>query len=303
MSRQIMSDTTHLRDDTAAIKQETSEILEEIARLRAQLPNGQVTLPLPTQDRDLMLARYLDDLTSYAETVCWTEVNDNDMDLYEEPSPTRHRFKSLHGSMNAPNVRKPSIASNSSDVSNSVSDLPLKEHVSQITTTESSAPSHESAETDPFASTHKLDEVTTSDPPSNGSTGATAQESPQIGQGSIQRSELTEPEASKLPPRQPSHSEQGIYSFEIREQARSTPTRKVHVTSASTSKESTKHMITEHITPSIISLTKPQAWTNSGPVQHSRGLLAWHQNKVTKEFVSDADAFRTNPVNDSVSLW
>jgi hypothetical protein len=64
MSKQIMNDTTHLRDDTAAIRQETSGILEEIARLRAQLPNGEVTLPPLNRDRDLMLARYLDDLTS-----------------------------------------------------------------------------------------------------------------------------------------------------------------------------------------------------------------------------------------------
>jgi hypothetical protein len=298
MSKQIMSDTTHLRDDTAAIKQETSEILEEIARLRAQLPSGQVTLPLLNRDRDVMLARYLDDLTSYAETVCWSEVNDNGMDLYDEPSPTRHEFKSPYGSMNAPVVRNPSIVSTSSHVPNSVSDLPLKEHVSQITTTESTALSLESAKTDPFASTHELDEEITSDLPSDGSIGATVQQqSLQIGQGRIERSELIEHEAPKPPPRQPSHSKQGSNT------SRSTPTRKLHVTNASASNELTKHMTTEHITPSIVPLTRPEAWTNSGLVQHSSGLLAWHQNKVTKEFVSDLDAFGTNSVNDDISLW
>ena len=70
MTKQIKQDTSNIQEDTTAIKQDTSEILQEIARLRAQLPDGFMTLRPSTREPDTTLARYLDDLTSYAETVC-----------------------------------------------------------------------------------------------------------------------------------------------------------------------------------------------------------------------------------------
>ncbi|KAH7379605.1 hypothetical protein BKA66DRAFT_571419 [Pyrenochaeta sp. MPI-SDFR-AT-0127] len=93
MTKEIKADTQHLRDDTAAIKQDTSDILQEIARLRAQLPDDFSTLRPSTLKTDTTLIRYLDDLTSYAETVCWsgqdsdTDVEEND-DSASKPNPT-----------------------------------------------------------------------------------------------------------------------------------------------------------------------------------------------------------------------
>jgi hypothetical protein len=99
MTREIKQDTNHLRDETTAIKHDTSEILREIARLRAQLPNDQATAQQAIQASHFTLARYLDDLTSYAETVCWSgEDSDTDDDrnhsTITNPKITRHATSS-----------------------------------------------------------------------------------------------------------------------------------------------------------------------------------------------------------------
>lgn len=100
ITREIKNDTTTLRDDAAvikhdaaAIKHDTSEILQEIARLRAQLPDDQATLRPNTQASDSTLARYLDDLTSYAETVCWSG-EDSDTDVEKDDVIVRVKSKS-----------------------------------------------------------------------------------------------------------------------------------------------------------------------------------------------------------------
>jgi len=87
VTKNIKNDTTHLREDTAAIKNDTTEILQEIARLRAQLPDEQATLRPSTKDSDSTLARYLDDLTSYAETVCWSGEDSDTDDEQNEAKP------------------------------------------------------------------------------------------------------------------------------------------------------------------------------------------------------------------------
>jgi hypothetical protein len=68
ISREIKQDTHEIRQDTSAIKDDTAQILAEITRLRAQLPREtQNDVP------NLMLERYLDNLTSYAESVVGEE--------------------------------------------------------------------------------------------------------------------------------------------------------------------------------------------------------------------------------------
>jgi hypothetical protein len=72
MAREIKADTRELLNDTYAIKEDTAQILAEIARLQEQLPRD-------TQRNDasgFMLERYLDNLTSYAETV-YDTLSDN----------------------------------------------------------------------------------------------------------------------------------------------------------------------------------------------------------------------------------
>lgn len=74
MAREIKADTQELLNDTNAIKEDTAQILAEIARLQEQLPRD--------AQRDhgsgFMLERYLDNLTSYAETVYDTFSDDTD---------------------------------------------------------------------------------------------------------------------------------------------------------------------------------------------------------------------------------
>jgi hypothetical protein len=93
ITKEIKNNTTHLRDDTAAIKSDTAEILHEIARLRAQLPDDQATLQPKTEASESTLARYLDDLTSYAETVCWSG-EDSDTDVEDDGSIIVKKSKS-----------------------------------------------------------------------------------------------------------------------------------------------------------------------------------------------------------------
>lgn len=70
LTMEIKIDTHELRKDTSeikeTIKQDTALILAEIARLQKQLPQDQL------YNTGFMLQRYLDNLTSYAETVCDT---------------------------------------------------------------------------------------------------------------------------------------------------------------------------------------------------------------------------------------
>jgi len=87
MTREIKADTHEIRNDTSAIKQDTTQILDilaEIARLQEQLPQGANQL----NTSGFMLQRYLDNLTSYAETVCDT--------LSDEPEVRPEREGSLH---------------------------------------------------------------------------------------------------------------------------------------------------------------------------------------------------------------
>jgi hypothetical protein len=68
MAKEIKADTQEILNDTSTIKQDTTQILAEIIRLQAQLPRD---LNLNNAS-GFMLERYLDNLTSYAESVCDT---------------------------------------------------------------------------------------------------------------------------------------------------------------------------------------------------------------------------------------
>lgn len=68
VTKAIKVDTTALKSDTADIKEDTSQILAEIARLRSLLSEEQ-------QD-NVIMERYLDSITSYAETVYDEAVRD-----------------------------------------------------------------------------------------------------------------------------------------------------------------------------------------------------------------------------------
>jgi hypothetical protein len=67
VTHEIKNDTTEIRYNSAAIpgiKSDTTQILNEIARLRASLPTD-----LPQGSTGIILQRFLDESTSYAETV------------------------------------------------------------------------------------------------------------------------------------------------------------------------------------------------------------------------------------------
>jgi hypothetical protein len=72
MAREIKADTQELLNDTSAIKEDTAQILAEIARLQEQLPGDAQR----NHASGFMLERYLENLTSYAETV-YDTLSDN----------------------------------------------------------------------------------------------------------------------------------------------------------------------------------------------------------------------------------
>ena len=77
LSKAIKEDTAATRADVRNIKQDTShipQIMAELRRLRAIVAVGDVQFT--TQNQNYMLERYLDDLASYAETVCEVELVD-----------------------------------------------------------------------------------------------------------------------------------------------------------------------------------------------------------------------------------
>ncbi|KAH8774034.1 hypothetical protein BGZ57DRAFT_403504 [Hyaloscypha finlandica] len=84
MAREIKADTEELRNDTAAIKDDTTQILAEIERLQARLPQD---------DRirggaGFTLQRYLDNLSSYAETSC--DLSDRTSNVHVEERGPGH---------------------------------------------------------------------------------------------------------------------------------------------------------------------------------------------------------------------
>jgi hypothetical protein len=74
MTREIKADTRELLGDTSAIKEGTAQILAKITRLEEQLPRDAQR----NHASGFMLERYLDNLTSYAETVYDTLSNNVD---------------------------------------------------------------------------------------------------------------------------------------------------------------------------------------------------------------------------------
>jgi hypothetical protein len=85
----MKTDISVIRDDTSIIKQDTTQILAQILHLRAQLPRG-------AQDigQNVVLERYLADLTTYAESVRSEEPDQvaptNTVD-HDEPEDRRSR--------------------------------------------------------------------------------------------------------------------------------------------------------------------------------------------------------------------
>ena len=75
----VQGDMVIVRNDVHDIKQDTGQIpqiMAELTRLRAILAAGDI--PTTTRDQNYVLERYLDSLTSYAETVCNDVVWDSD---------------------------------------------------------------------------------------------------------------------------------------------------------------------------------------------------------------------------------
>jgi hypothetical protein len=77
ITKKIEANTQEIRTDTLAIKQDTAQILCKISRLQEQLPRD-VNL---YNTSGFMLEKYLEGLTSYAESVC-----DTYSDFIEKPT-------------------------------------------------------------------------------------------------------------------------------------------------------------------------------------------------------------------------
>ena len=89
--RDIKADTQEIRDNTAAIpgiKEDTTQILVEIARLQAKLPKNVELQGLEGHGLSgFMLQRYLDNLTTYAETTY--DTSDGELEGETAPSTPR----------------------------------------------------------------------------------------------------------------------------------------------------------------------------------------------------------------------
>ena len=89
--RDIKADTQKIRDDTAAIpgiKEDTVQILAEIAQLQAKLPKNVELQGLEGHgSSSFVLQRYLDNLTTYAETTY--DASDGELEEGTAPSTPR----------------------------------------------------------------------------------------------------------------------------------------------------------------------------------------------------------------------
>lgn len=122
LSKAIKSDTAAIKTDVLDIKQDTSQIpqiMDELTRLRAIVAGGDV--PAATIGQNYILQQYLDDLTSYAETVCndaeW-ETDSSVHALSRSSSPSGPRIESSAPS--APAIQ----LETSADASSQVASLP-----------------------------------------------------------------------------------------------------------------------------------------------------------------------------------
>jgi len=100
MAREIKADTQELLNDTSAIKEDTAQILAEIARLQEQWPGDAQR----NHESAFMLERYLENLTSYAETV-YDTLSDNVDDRRGSENGSIKRQRST-----SPTTRPSSIA-------------------------------------------------------------------------------------------------------------------------------------------------------------------------------------------------
>ncbi|KAJ4116127.1 hypothetical protein NW768_011099 [Fusarium equiseti] len=115
LSKAIKSDTTAIRTEVYDIKQDTSQIpqiMDELTRLRAIVAGGEI--PSAANGQNYVLQQYLDDLTSYAETVC----NDVDWEtdssvLVPSHAPSR---SSLREASSAPVIQQDTSVDASSQV-------------------------------------------------------------------------------------------------------------------------------------------------------------------------------------------
>lgn len=75
LTKDIRQDTKAIRVDATEIRDDTSQILAEIARLRRLIAQGD----LAGGGSNFVLQRYLDDLTSYAESVADDSSDKDDL--------------------------------------------------------------------------------------------------------------------------------------------------------------------------------------------------------------------------------
>jgi hypothetical protein len=65
-TKEVQHETHEIRADTSQIRNDTEQILDQISQLLARLPAEN----LQKEEHNIMLGRYLEQLTSYADTVC-----------------------------------------------------------------------------------------------------------------------------------------------------------------------------------------------------------------------------------------
>jgi hypothetical protein len=285
---EVKNGTEHPRDNATGTKQAGSKILQEIARLRAQLPNVQNTRAPLNRKPDSILARYLDELTSYAKTVCWSE--DIDTSFVHEDILTSTYPKLTQPDLSAKtSTSLTSSASISSNLSKSLYETPPKEHTSQSVATDLSPPLPTCTEPNPFVSAEDVEEILPSESSSKILSVATA---PDLSQAEQQINEHTVPGQPAAfncanSPKAPLELEHVVTSSEAGVQMRSVSHDLNGASGLSNPEIPTTSINIYHDQPCNTIPTDPQEWTNFGPLQSSAGeSLTLHQNDRTKELVS-----------------
>jgi hypothetical protein len=113
----IKTDTEKIYTNTSTIpeiKENTALILAEIAHLQERLPHDAVQ----NHTSQFMLGKYLDDLTSYAATVC---------DTFSDESQSRSSWEmaTLPASSSTPWLQKSGIMAEEADESQAIIDMPV----------------------------------------------------------------------------------------------------------------------------------------------------------------------------------
>lgn len=131
-----MADTQNILNDTSELKEDTAQILQEIAKLQAKLPDHDQT------GAHYLLHRYLDSLTSYAESSFGQLTNQSPEGESRRNTPIEEKFASVGILSLHPLISSTTAQGNYPSASASVSAPPLEAQTSGLQLSHSTSSPH-----------------------------------------------------------------------------------------------------------------------------------------------------------------